>query len=313
LIEKEIGKREICEGAAIPEQPEQPVVPGVEPALDVVQELASDLEGLSSCNPGRLLVDLDGLVERVRVARAGADGSQTAAPSDRAEARYRLPTGNPERCVGVSDAGPVEGPAHNGDLVVPDEHFVDERGAEDAVPIDRHVAKRRIGEAAEEQWKRPFIVLGFVSCERNASKHFVVRRRAPVDAHVPLVRISRRQRVADEVAGDAAHISIGKRIERGISQDGARDRADTARRDLVTREGLSRQRVANGCADARQIAAAPGIGCDRNGLGSRGIETRALVVTKEEQLALDERAAERAAEDVLPALRLGRARAVVRP
>ena len=88
---------------SIAEQTEQPVVAGIEPLLDVVQELTTALQGMTAFEPGQLLVELIRLVERVRVARAGSHRGEPVAPPDRAQARNRLAAGDPERRVGVAN------------------------------------------------------------------------------------------------------------------------------------------------------------------------------------------------------------------
>ena len=153
------------------------------------------------------------------LAPAPIDG-EPAAPPDRAEARDRLPAGNPERRVGVPDAGPVERVADDGDLVVADEHLVDERRADDAVPVERQVAERRRRHAAEQQRNGALVVPGLVFGDREASEDLVLRRRVPVDAPVALVGADRRQRFTDEIPGDAAaHGPVRQRVERGVGQD----------------------------------------------------------------------------------------------
>ena len=142
LIEQEIGERESGEGAAVGEDPEQAVVAGVEAALHVVQELPADFERMVALQPRDLVVELKGPVERVGVARAGADRREPCTPSDRAEAGNRLTAGNPERAVRVPDAAPVERPGHDLYLVEADQGLVDERAAENTIPVERDVAER---------------------------------------------------------------------------------------------------------------------------------------------------------------------------
>ncbi len=162
------------ERAAVPEQAEQPVVPRVEPLLDVVQKLAAALDRVTALEPGQLLVDLIRLVERVGVARASAQRRQAVAKPDRAEARDGLTSRDPERRVAVPDAGPVQRVGHGGDLVVPDEQLVDERRADDAVPVERQIAKRRGGHVAKEQRDCPLVVPRLVLGVREASEDLVV-------------------------------------------------------------------------------------------------------------------------------------------
>ena len=88
---------------------------------------------------------------------------------------------------------------------------------------------------------------------------------------------------------------------------------DSVAGDLVVRKRRARPRIANRRRDARQIAAAPRLRRNRHGLEPGRVESRALVVAEEEQRVPHQRPSERAAENVLPALRLGRPRPVVRP
>src|SRR5206468_3128181 len=87
LVEKEIGERRAGERAAVGKDAQQAVVARVEAALDVVEELPAELQRLTSADPRQLVVDLKCLVERVGVARAGAERRQAGAPPDRAETR----------------------------------------------------------------------------------------------------------------------------------------------------------------------------------------------------------------------------------
>ena len=125
--------------------------------------------------------------------------------------------------------------------------------------------------------------------------------------------MGRRQNLANVVAGNAADVPVGQRVHRGVVQDPACDLTDPRRRDLIARKRQARERVADRRGDAREITVAPGCRRHRDRLEAGRFEPRALVVPEREQLVLDERAAQRAAKHVLPALRLGRARAVVRP
>ena len=120
-----VGARPLVAGDEVAEQMEG----RVEALLDVVQELSAELQRLTSADPGQLLVDLIRLVERVGIARAGADrrdDAAAAAPADRAESGDRLAARDPERRVGVADPRPVERVRDDRDLVVADEDFVDD-------------------------------------------------------------------------------------------------------------------------------------------------------------------------------------------
>src|SRR5262249_46814801 len=55
LIEQEIGEWEARKCATVGEQTEQSIVSGVEALLYVVQQLSSDLEGLTAFDPGDLV------------------------------------------------------------------------------------------------------------------------------------------------------------------------------------------------------------------------------------------------------------------
>ena len=89
------------------------------------------------------------------------------------------------------------------------------------------------------------------------------------------------QRLADEVADHAAaHRPVRQRIERGVGEDRAGDRADPTERDLVAGKRLAGQRVADDRADARQIAAPPGFGRDRERLEPGRVVPRALIVRR---------------------------------
>ncbi len=141
LIEQEIRERESGEGAAVGEYPEQAVVAGVEAALRVVQQLAADLERVVALQPRDLVVELIRSVERVGVARAGSDCSEPCVQRELAEPGNRLTAGDPERRVRVADAAPVERLGHDCDLVEPDQDFVDERGVENAIPVEGDIAE----------------------------------------------------------------------------------------------------------------------------------------------------------------------------
>src|SRR6516165_10477947 len=119
-----------------------------------MKELAAELERLAPLDPGELLVDLIGFVKRVGIARAGANRRQPAAQSNRAEAGDRLPACDSERSVRIADPGPVQRVAHDRDLVVARENLVDDRRAEDAVPVDGQIAERRALRPTKEQRKR---------------------------------------------------------------------------------------------------------------------------------------------------------------
>ena len=312
LVEEEIRKREAGKCAAVAEQPQQAVVACVEAALHVMKQLTAELQRLASFDPGELLVDLIGLVEGVGVARAGAHCGQPAAPAYRAEARDRLAARDPEGGVAVTDSSPVQGVRDDGDPVVANQQFVDDRPADHAVPVDRQVAERRRCLVAQEQRRGALGVARLVLGEREASEDFVRRRGVPVDARVPLPRANRRQRLADIVAGDAAHGPVRQRVRR-VVQDRKGDRADPGNRNLVAGKRQVGGRIPDRRGDAREIAAAPRLRCDRDRLGSRGVEARALIVAEEEQFVLRQGPAQRAAVDVLPAFRLGGRRAVVGP
>ena len=73
LVEKEIGERKIRERGAVAEYAEQTVVAGVEAALHVMQQLPAELHCLAARDPCELFVDLIRPVERVAVARSGAE------------------------------------------------------------------------------------------------------------------------------------------------------------------------------------------------------------------------------------------------
>ena len=159
LIEQEIGERESGEGAAVCEYPEQAVVAGVEAPLRVMQELSSDLQRVVALQPCDLVVELIRSIERVRIARARPDRQEPRVQRELAEAGDRLTAGNSERRVRIPDAGPIERLRHNRDLVVSNDRFVDNRRAEDAIPIEGHVAERRVSQRPEQQWNRPLVVL----------------------------------------------------------------------------------------------------------------------------------------------------------
>ena len=151
LVEEEVGEGDAGEGAGVAEEAERAVVAGVVAALDVAQELAAELQGVAALDPGQLLVELVALREVVLEGRRGADGGEAAAPVDRAQARDRLPAGDPVGRVGVADAAPVVQRGDVVDRVVPDQDLVDQRGAEDVAPVDRQVAERGLGQAAGEE------------------------------------------------------------------------------------------------------------------------------------------------------------------
>ena len=144
LIEQEVGERRSAERAAVAKQAEQPVVASVEPLLDVVQELPAALDGVTALEPGQLLVDLIRLVERVGVGRSGAHRREPIAPPDRAQTGNRLTAGDPEGRIGIADPAPVECVPHDGDLVVAEQHLVDERRRDDSIPVEGQVAERRL-------------------------------------------------------------------------------------------------------------------------------------------------------------------------
>src|SRR4029453_19543194 len=95
------------------------------------------------------------LVECVGVAPTRTDRREAATPSDGAETGNGLTAADPEGGVRVANPGPVERLRHDRDLVVPDEHLVDDRRADDAVPVGGHVAKWRIREISEPQRECP--------------------------------------------------------------------------------------------------------------------------------------------------------------
>ncbi len=96
-----------------------------------------------------------------------------------------------------------------------------------------------------------------------------------------------------------------------LRQDVARDRVDTAVGNDVAREGLTGRRVVD---DARQLGEVAGPHGQRRDRGQCRHALRlavTLIVTKEERLVLEDRAAQGAAELILFEVRLGPARAVV--
>ena len=230
-----------------------------------------------------------------------------------AQARDRLAAGDAVLGVGVADAGPVEGVRDDRGLAVADQHLVDQRRPEHLAPVDADVVERLVVERRDLQRERVLVALVGVGREREAREQLVVRRGVPVEPQVALVRAGRELRLAHVVAGDTAHVPVRQRVVRGVVQDRERRRADAAERDLVAGERLPGERVPDRGRDARQVAVAPGLGRDRGGREARGVLARALVVGEEEQLVLDQRAAERRAEDVLLALLARRVGAVVLP
>ena len=314
LIEQEIRERESGERAAVGERSEQAVVAGVEAALRVVKELAADLERMVALQPRDLVVELIRSVERVGVGRDGPDCREARVQCELAEAGNRLTAGNPERRVRVPDAAPVERPGHDRDLIEADQDLVDEGRIEDTIPVERDVAERRVGQAAEQQRRGPLVVARLVFGDRDASEHLVPGRGVPVDAHIALMGVRRRQRVADEIAADtAADGPIRERVERRVAEECTSGRADPAGGYLVARERLSGERVANDGAHARQIAATPFSRRHRDRLGSRRVEPDALVVAEDKPFVLLQRAAQRTTEDVLRPLRFRRVGPVVVP
>ena len=123
-----------------------------------------------------------------------------------------------------------------------------------------------------------------------------------------------RERVADEIAAHAAgNGPVGQRVQRRVAEDRASDRADARPGNLIARERHASQRIANGRSRAREIAAAPRGRCNRDRFGTWRVEPSALIITEDEPLVLLQRAAERAAEDVLRPLRFRRTGPVVVP
>src|SRR5262249_11574352 len=158
---------------------QQPVVAGVEPLLVVVEQLAPELHRMETLQPRQLLVDLIGLIQRVGVTCTGADGCESPAPSDRTETVNRLASRDLEGGIRIPNAGPVQCVADDRYPVVPEQHFVDERRPDDAVPVESHVTERRGGHVAQEKWERALVVPRLVLGEREASKDLVLVRKAP--------------------------------------------------------------------------------------------------------------------------------------
>ena len=97
---------------------------------------------MTALDPRELLVDLVGLVDRVGVGRGRAGIGEAATPTDRTEPRNRLTAADPEGRIGTADVRPVERSRDDRDLVVADQDLIDERRAENAVPVERDVAER---------------------------------------------------------------------------------------------------------------------------------------------------------------------------
>src|SRR5205814_9260397 len=116
----------------VAEDAEEAVVAGVEAPLRVVQELPADLQRVVALDPGDLVVELIRAVERVGIARAGADRREAAVQRQLAQPGNRLAAGDAERRVRVADAGPGWRAGDGVGLAAGDEPFVDERVGEDA-------------------------------------------------------------------------------------------------------------------------------------------------------------------------------------
>jgi hypothetical protein len=219
----------------------------------------------------------------------------------------------PKLAFGVADAVPVERVVDDRDLVEADEQLVDERRLEHAVPVHGQVAEGCILQAAEEQRDRALVDPRLVLGKREPSEDLVVRRRAPVNPRVPLVRADRVQALAHEVAADAGDAAVRQRVQRCVVEDRARERTDPTVRNLIPGERRSRYGILNRRGNARQIAVPPALRRHRNGLGPRRVVPGALIVPEEEHPVPQQRPAERPPEDVLLAIRFRRMRPVVGP
>ena len=313
LVEQEVRECESGECAGIGEQAEQTVVSSVEAALHVVQQLTTHLDGVPSCQPGELLIHLIGPVERIRVARPGPGRGQAAAEADRAQPGNRLPAGDPEGGVGVPDPGPVSRRPDDRDLIEPDQYFVDERGFHDPVPVDRHVAKRCVGLAAQQERHRPLARLGLVLGERKPPEHLVLGRGIPVNPEIALVGTVGGQRLAHVITGHARDRPVRQRVQIRVVEQRGGNRADAAGRNLVAREDRTGDGILDRRGHARKVSAAPCFRRHRDRLGPGRVEPRPLVVAEDEQLVLHDRAAESGAVDMLRPLRFRGVRPVVRP
>src|SRR5262249_34990488 len=103
LVEQEIGEGESGKRASIAEQAEESVVSRISLAALLFHQLPAQLWGVPPFEQRQLLFDLIRRFGVVRVAGSSPNRCKPAAPAERAEARNRLPAGDAERRVRVSN------------------------------------------------------------------------------------------------------------------------------------------------------------------------------------------------------------------